>query len=69
MGKEKEIIMIDKYLLLARSNINEYVKKAIFDVYQNNIEDGLKILNKIATYVPSIQDIKTEGNFLCLPSV
>ena len=52
--------MIDKYLLLARSNINEYVKKAIFDVYQNNIEDGLKILNKIATYVPSIQDIKTE---------
>lgn len=52
--------MLTKYLLLARCVLNEDIKKAIFDIYYDNIDEGLHIANKLSSYFPKEEQIANE---------
>ncbi len=52
--------MLTKYLLLARCGLNEDIKKAIFNVYCDNIEEGLHIAKKLSSIFPNEEQISNE---------
>ena len=52
--------MIEDYLILARSGLNEIVKKALFDVYTNDFIECKKVLDKISIKVPTQDEVLNE---------
>ena len=52
--------MIEDYLILARSGLNEVVKKALFDVYSSDFIEIKNILKKISVKTPTQDDVLNE---------
>lgn len=52
--------MIEHYLTLARSSLSEVIKKAIFDVYNDDFTESQKVFTRISKRIPSGDEVLTE---------